>query len=133
MDVGNVLDFQHEIKIRDENELLKGNRTYAVPLKLLDAAKHEIDRLLKLGVLIPSRSRFSQPTFFVPKAGLTKDKNGKLVQRLRLVTDFRFCNSLIVPELLTTFNANNPSIYTVIDLQDGFFYITFKSVMYQNF
>ena len=144
MEVGNVQNFEHEIKIRDENELLKGNRTYAVPLKLLDAAKHEIERLLKLGVLIPSRSRFSQPTFFVPKAGLVKDKNGKLVQRLRLVTDFRYANRLIVPELaaipnmtelLTTFNANNSSIYTVIDLQDGFYSLKLhqNSQDYTNF
>ena len=119
-DIGSIKNYEHSIKIENEQQLLKGNRTYPVPLKFLEEAKVELKRLENLGVIYKSKTRFSIPSFFIRKG-----TSGKL----RLISDFRFLNSLISPELacipssqtlLTSFDESNAKFFCSLDLSDGF-------------
>ena len=123
-DIGNIKDYKHSVKVSDELQLIKGNRTYPVPLKFVEGAKVELRRLEKLGVIYKSKTRFSVPSFFIKKG-----TSGKL----RLLSDFRFLNSLTSAELacipssevlLTSFHESNAKLFCSLDLSDGFYAIS---------
>ena len=135
-DIGNVKNYAHEIKITSEQDLIKGNRTYPVPLKLISAAKLELDRLERLGVIYKAKTKFSIPSFFIKKIS----SPGKV----RLINDSRHLNLLTTPEIacipatelvLTSFNESNAQIFCSIDISDGFYSIPLdkKSQEYCSF
>ena len=122
-DIGNIKDYTHTIKITNEQELIKFNRTYPVPFKFVEAAKIELKRLERLGVIYKAKTKFSIPSFFIKKGDTGK---------LRLINDFRHLNSLTSPELacipsseviLTSFHENNAKLFCSLDLSDGFYSI----------
>ena len=135
-DIGNVKNYAHIIKITSEQDLIKGNRTYLVPLKFLNAAKLELDRLERLGVIYKAKTKFSVPSFFIKKANAP--------DKVRLINDSRHLNLLTTPEIacipatetvLTSFNENNAQIFCSIDISDGFYSIPLdkKSQEYCSF
>ena len=125
-DIGSIANYAHSFTIKNEQELLKGNKVYPCPLKLLKLAKIELDRLEKLNVIERCVSKYSIPSFFVHKKG---------VDKVRLLTDFRHMNSQIIPEvanitateiLLTTLQEKEAKVFAVLDLKDAYYSIWLK-------
>ena len=93
-----------------------------MPLKLQPAARIEIERLLKLGVIERSTSPFAIPSFFVRKD----------TDRVRLLSDFRSLNDLSIRKNYTCISPPDQilerfrqfKILTVIDLRDAFYSIS---------
>ena len=120
-DIGFIKNYKHKIKINNEDELIKGNKSYPIPLKLMEAAKKELARLERLKIIERCVTKFAVPSFFVKK---------KSTGAVRLLNDFRFLNSKITPEvtciaplevLLASFDKSNAKFTCVIDLADGFY------------
>ena len=123
-DVGFILNYKHKIVLKNEQELIKGNKTYPVPLKLLDPAKKELERLERLKIIERKSTKYAIPSFFI--------KKHNDINKVRLLNDFRYLNSLITPELaciasseilLTSISHSKATIFATIDLKDGFYSI----------
>ena len=135
-DIGSIKDFEHSFDISDEQELTKGNKVYPVPLKLLEPAKNELNRLEKLGVIEKTVSKYSIPSFFIAKkSNDVPTKGSQAIAKCRLLNDMRHLNKLITPEvtsiasaetLLSTFQAKEAKFFCVIDLKDAFYSMILK-------
>lgn len=73
---------QHHIYLKDNKPIHQ--QPYRVPQKLLPTMKHELDEMLKLGVIEPSDSEWNNPIVLVPK------KDGSI----RFCLDFRKLNAV---------------------------------------
>ena len=135
-DIGCIKDFEHSFEITDEQELVKGNKVYPVPLKLLEPAKVELARLEKLGVIEKTVSKFSIPSFFIAKKSIDDPKGSQNITKCRLLNDMRHLNKLITPEvtsiasaetLLSAFQTKQAKYFCVIDLKDAFYSMVLKN------
>lgn len=115
-------------EIRTNNELPIYAKSYPYPLALKDVVEDEIGRLLRDGIIRPSRSPYNSPIWVVPKK---EDSSGK--KKFRLVVDFRKLNAVTIPdkypipevtEVLSNLGGNK--YFTVIDLKSGFHQIPLR-------
>ena len=96
-------------------ELLPGSvpvrsRPYPVPLKHREVFKHELDRLVNIGILSRTGPQeWLSPTFIVPK------KDG----RVRWVSDFRALNKCLKRKVY-----NLPRIHDILTKRNGYRYFT---------
>ncbi|WUR04938.1 endonuclease [Vairimorpha necatrix] len=91
--------------------------SYSVPHKYVDAGKREIQRLLKVEIIVEVDAEVHSPAFFIEK----KNKD------LRLVIDYRKVNEIIndeqfdIPKIFENLQLIwNMAYYTKIDLKNGF-------------
>ncbi|XP_036065872.1 uncharacterized protein LOC118598010 [Oryzias melastigma] len=73
---------QHDITLKDG--AVAKRRSYRLPERLLTSLKEEVDLMLSLGVIEPSKSEWCSPVVLVPK------KDGSI----RFCIDFRYLNSV---------------------------------------
>lgn len=115
-------------EIRTENESPIYTRSYPYPMALKDVVEEEIRRLLRDGIIRPSRSPYNSPIWVVPKK---EDSSGR--KKYRLVVDFRKLNAVTIPdkypipevtEVLSNLGGNQ--YFTVIDLKSGFHQIPLR-------
>ncbi|KAI5188004.1 hypothetical protein NEHOM01_2485, partial [Nematocida homosporus] len=91
---------------------------YAVPLRLLEPVKEEIDRLLKEGCIRPAKTKYySSPAFVIRK------RNGKV----RMVVDYRAINKVTRPEAYPFPNMMDiireipkSKVFSQMDLRQGY-------------
>ena len=119
--LGLIKGFQHEIKLLDETPF--GCSGYTIPMSLEKAMDEEIERLLKYGIIQPSRSEFISPCFPILK------RNGNI----RLIIDYRKLNSVSVkdcypiPEVKEKLlRLRGSSICSTIDLNMGYYQLSVK-------
>ena len=126
-DIGCIQNYKHEINIKDEFELRKGNRNYPIPLKLVTAAKCELARLEKLKIIERCVTKYAVPSFFVKK------KSGSV----RLINDFRHTNTFVTAEvtciaplevLLSSIDKTNVIYMCFVDVADAFY----SMVLHEN-
>lgn len=84
--LGTIPSHEMEIDIHDKTAI----RSYpmTVPYKLQDEMKQEINRLMDLGIIHQSESKYTSPAFPIRK------RNGKI----RLIIDYRKINKVIIPD-----------------------------------
>lgn len=96
---------------------------YPYPAGVTDFVNEEVERLLKDGIIRPSRSPYNNPIWVVDKKGCDDLGNRKK----RLVFDFRKLNDKTVEDKYPIPNINNllnnlrrAKFYTTMDLTSGF-------------
>lgn len=103
-------------------------RNYPYPWALREVVDKEIKKLLRDGIIRPSRSPYNAPIWVVPKK---QDSSGE--KKYRVVVDFRKLNSVTVPdrypipeisEVLANLGGNK--IFSVVDLKSGFHQIPLR-------
>ena len=121
-DIGKIDCYEHRIDTIDDKPIY--SRPYRTPHSKLQVIKKEIDRLLKAGVIKPSKSSFSSPCLIVYK------RNGKP----RLVVDYRKLNLSVIPiayplpHLETTLQSlGGQKYFSTLDLLSGYHQIPIRS------
>lgn len=116
-----------EIRTKDDSPIY--TRSYPYPMALKPIVDKEIEKLLRDGIIKPSKSPYNSPIWVVPKKA---DASGE--KKYRLVTDFRKLNENTIsdpypiPEINDILaNLRNKKVFTVIDLRSGFHQIRLRS------
>lgn len=114
--------------IRTENKTPIYAKNYPYPMALKDVVEDEINRLLRDGIIRPSRSPYNSPIWVVPKKD---DHSGK--RKYRLVVDFRRLNTVTIadkypiPDINDVLaNLGGNEYFTVLDLKSGFHQINLR-------
>lgn len=104
------------------------SKTYPYPMALKPIVEKEIEKLLRDGIIRPSRSPYNAPVWVVAKK---PDASGE--KKFRLVIDYRKLNSVTIPdrypipeinEVLANLGRNK--WFSIIDLKSGFHQIPLK-------
>lgn len=115
-----------EIRTIDNNPVY--SKSYPYPMALKGIVNEEISKLMKDGIIRPSRSPYNAPVWVVPKK---LDSSG--VKKYRLVIDYRKLNTVTIPdrypipeinEVLS--NLGSSKYFTVLDLKSGFHQIPLR-------
>jgi len=80
--------WDHEINLTDEAPKELNAKAYAMTLKEEEALNQWLDKQLKAGLIVESKSRYAVPYFYIPK------KDGSL----RLVQDYRKLNQVTIKD-----------------------------------
>jgi len=81
-------EWDHEINLTDEVPKELNTKTYAMILKEEEALNQWLDKQLKTGLIVESKSRYAVPYFYILK------KDGLL----QLVQDYRKLNQIIIKD-----------------------------------
>jgi len=81
-------EWDHEINLTDEVPKELNAKTYAMILKEEEALNQWLDKQLKTGLIVESKSRYAVPYFYILK------KDGLL----QLVQDYRKLNQIIIKD-----------------------------------
>lgn len=115
-------------EIRTENRSPIYAKSYPYPMALRDVVGEEINRLLRDGIIRPSRSPYNSPIWVVPKKN---DLSGE--KKFRLVVDFRRLNAVTtadkypIPDINDVLaNLGGNQYFTVLDLKSGFHQIPLR-------
>ena len=81
-------EWDYEINLMDEAPKELNAKAYAMTLKEEEALNQWLDKQLKAGLIVESKSRYAAPCFYIPK------KDGSL----RLVQDYRKLNQVIIKD-----------------------------------
>jgi len=81
-------EWDHEINLTDEVPKKLNAKTYAMILKEEEALNQWLDKQLKTGLIVESKSRYAVPYFYILK------KDGLL----QLVQDYRKLNQIIIKD-----------------------------------
>ena len=118
--IGHFPHAVHEIPLKDPTAIVS-KRPFRIPYAQMDTIKAEIDKLIQLNIIRPSRSPFSSPAFIVSK------KNGKP----RLVVDYRLLNQNTVisrfplPRIEDIlYGLNNQTVFSQLDLNSGYYQVS---------
>ncbi len=98
-------------------------KIYSILYRLYDRAIKELDRLIRLGVIRESTSRYSSPSFVLEK------KNGDV----RFITDFKELNKRVKIDIFPfpsieeqLVGLKGAIVFSVIDLDKGFYQIDIR-------
>lgn len=118
-----------QASIRTESEDPIWTKQYPYPMADHDFVRKEIEKLLKDGIIQPSKSPYNSPIWTVPKKGT--DDHGK--PKRRMVVDFQKINAHTItdrypiPDVnMTIQNLGKAKIFSTIDLESGFHQILIK-------
>jgi len=92
--------WDHEINLMEEAPKELNTKAYTMTLKEEEALNQWLDKQLKVGLIVESKSRYVAPCFCIPK------KDGSL----RLVQDYRKLNQVMIKDKILL-----PLIREVID------------------
>lgn len=115
-------------EIRTTTDAPTYTRNYPYPMALKGVVEDEIGKLLRDGIIRPSRSPYNSPIWVVPKKD---DSSGR--KKYRMVVDFRKLNAITIAdrypipevgEVLSRLGGNK--YFTVIDLKSGFHQIPLR-------
>jgi len=81
-------EWDHEINLTDEAPKELNAKAYAMTLKEEEALNQWLDKQLKAGLIVESKSRYAAPCFYIPK----KDRS------LQLVQDYRKLNQVTIKD-----------------------------------
>ena len=109
------------IRTKDEEPVYSRYQTY--PLSMIDFVNEEVKKLLKDGIIRPSRSPYNSPVWVVDKKGVDEYGN----PNKRLVIDFTKLNSKTIcdkypipdPSIILS-NLGRSKFFSTIDLKSGF-------------
>jgi len=90
------IPFRTDIRgeINTENDRAICSKQYAYALSASDFVNSEANRMLKEGIIRPSKSPYNSPVFVAPKKGINEDGTAKL----RLVIDYKKLNENTIPD-----------------------------------
>lgn len=115
-----------EIRTNDNNPVY--SKSYPYPMALKPIVNEEITKLLKDGIIRPSKSPYNAPVWVVPKK-----MDASVEKKYRLVIDYRKLNTVTIPdrypipeinEVLA--NLGNSEFFTLLDLKSGFHQIPLR-------
>jgi len=81
-------EWDHEINLMDKTPKELNAKAYTITLKEEEALNQWLDKQLKAGLIVESKSRYAAPCFYIPK----KDR------LLRLVQDYRKLNQVTIKD-----------------------------------
>jgi len=81
-------EWDHEINLMDEAPKELNAKAYAMTLKEEEALNQWLDKQLKAGLIVESKSRYAAPCFYIPK------KDGSL----QLIQDYRKLNQVTIKD-----------------------------------
>jgi len=81
-------EWDHEINLTEEAPKELNTKAYAMTLKEEEALNQWLDKQLKAGLIVESKSRYAVPCFYIPK----KDSS------LQLVQDYRKLNQVTIKD-----------------------------------
>jgi len=86
-------EWDHEINLMDEAPKELNAKAYAMTLKEEEALNQWLDKQLKAGLIVESKSRYAAPCFYIPK----KDRSLQLVQDYRKLNQVTIKNKILLP------------------------------------
>lgn len=118
---------QHNINLKNDKPI--SQKPYRVPFGIVDEYNKQIEDLLDNGIIQPSISAYSAPSFLIPK----KSKDGK--KKYRLVIDYRKLNEVTEDDCFPLPNLNDilsnlgkAKYFTSLDLYSGYHQIPVNPV-----
>jgi len=116
-------------EINTENDRAIYSKQYPYALSASDFVNSEVNRMLKEGIIRPSKSPYNSPVLVVPKRGFNEGGTAKL----RLVIDYKKLNENTIPERypmqdpsVILSNLGKAKYFSTIDLESGFHQILMK-------
>jgi len=116
-------------KINTEKDRAIYSKQYPYALSASDFINSEVNRMLKEGIIRPSKGPYNSPVLVVPKKGFNEDGTAKL----RLVIDYKKLNENTIPDrypmqepLVILSNLGNAKYFSTIDLESGFHQILMR-------
>ena len=106
-------EWDHEINLTEEAPRELNAKAYAMTLKEEEALNQWLDKQLKTGLIVESKSRYAVPCFYIPK------KDGSL----RLVQNYRKLNQVTIKVLQIRY-----SLVVILEL-NGVSEVQYKDVM----
>jgi len=85
-------DIRGEINTENDRAIYREQYPYA--LSASDFVNSEVNRMLKEGIIRPSKSPYNSPVLVVPKKGFNEDGT----EKLRLVIDYKNLNENTIPD-----------------------------------
>ena len=111
----------HEIHLTTTDTVC--NKTYPVPIHLKSFFDEEVDQMLDMGVIRPSKSNFCNPSVMVEKAG-TNPKSYRLTQDFRALNSVTKFDAEPMPSMDADLHKFSDSIYfTEIDVTRAYYQI----------
>ncbi|CAB4039251.1 Transposon Ty3-G Gag-Pol poly [Paramuricea clavata] len=116
-DLGRTQTHQHDIALKEQKIIFR--KQFRIPQEHIPVLQEHTEKLLALGVIKHSNSKFNSPVFCVPK------KDGSL----RIVIDYRDLNRISQPDYYVTktiddcidiIGKNKSTIFSSLDLTSGF-------------
>ena len=108
------------LKIDTGSEVPRGSHPYRIPNKLKEGVREEVEKLVELGIVVPSTSPWASPVVPVPK------KDGTV----RVCIDYRKLNEVTIadPYYMTTLEeilekVGESRVMTKLDLAKGFYQV----------
>jgi len=116
-------------EINTENDRAIYCKQYPYALSASDFVNSEVNRMLKEGIIRPSKSPYNSPVLVVPKKGFNEDGTAKL----GLVIDYKKLNENTIPDRypmqdpsVILSNLGKAKYFFTIDLESGFHQILMK-------
>uniref|UniRef100_A0A669EG75 Gypsy retrotransposon integrase-like protein 1 n=1 Tax=Oreochromis niloticus TaxID=8128 RepID=A0A669EG75_ORENI len=112
---------QHEIRLHCPNQKPIRDTTSRVPAKLMPALKQEVEDMLDMGVIEPSRGEWCSPVVLVPKKNDSKQRFCVDFSKLNAVSAFDAYPMPRVEELIE--RLGNAKYLTTLDLCKGYWQV----------
>ena len=121
-DIGRTSAFQHKIHLRNNEPCF--TKQFTLPDAYREGVDKHIREWLKLGVIVPAKSRWNSPLFVVAK---------KEPGKFRYVLDYRKLNAQSLPDCYTLremdscildIGRNESDVFSSLDLTSGFYQMT---------
>lgn len=99
------------------------SKAYPYPVSVTEFVNKEIESMLKMGIIRPSRSPFNNPLWVVDKKGQDElgNRNHRLVHDFRKLNDKTIDDKYPIPDITTLLsNLGKAKFYTTLDLKSGF-------------
>ncbi|KAK7898417.1 hypothetical protein WMY93_019270 [Mugilogobius chulae] len=112
---------QHDIHLRDPNQQPIRDTTSRIPAKLIPAVKQEVEDMLAMGVIEPSKSEWCSPVVLVPKKNDPRQRFCVNFSKLNAVSAFDAYPMPRVEELIE--RLGNAKFLTTLDLCKGYWQV----------
>uniref|UniRef100_A0A3B3YYE4 ribonuclease H n=1 Tax=Poecilia mexicana TaxID=48701 RepID=A0A3B3YYE4_9TELE len=112
---------QHDIRLRNPDQPPIRDTTSRVPAKLIPALKQEVEEMLSMGIIEPSRGEWCSPVVLVPKKNDSRQRFCIDFSKLNAVSVFDAYPMPRVDELIE--RLGNANYLTTLDLCKGYWQV----------
>ena len=119
-DIGRSQNTAHDIQLKKQDSIYF--KQFRIPKAQREAVQKHIEELLKLGVVIPSRSKFNNPIYVVsrPDGGLQVEHDFWVINQETLLEPYSMQN---LQDSMEDLSRAGSKLFSKIDLTSGFWQI----------